>query len=53
MSKFLIQTKGTQQQEVEGSRFYFQDEFLWVVDSQECPVYVRDAKEISSVQLLN
>ncbi len=52
MNKYSIKTNGTSQFEAEGSRFYFQDGFMWFVDGAGNCLYAIDAKQVSSVEMV-
>lgn len=52
MHTYLIQTTGTTQLTKEGNRFYFQDDFFWIVDSEGNPNFAKKSSEISSVELI-
>jgi hypothetical protein len=52
MNTYLIQTTGTAQLTKQGSRFYLQDDFLWIADADENPIFAKKSSEISSIELV-
>jgi hypothetical protein len=52
MHTYLIQTNGTAQITKSGSSFYFQDNFLWIVDLERNPVFAIEAKQVKSIELI-
>ena len=52
MKNYLIQTQGTAQITKSGSSFYFQDNFLWIVDLEREPVFAIEAKQVKSIELI-
>lgn len=52
MNTYLIQTTGTAQLTKQGSRFYFQDDFFWIVDADGNPNFVKKSSEIASIELI-
>lgn len=53
MNTYLIQTTGTVQITKQGSRFYFQDDYFWIVDTDGNPNFAKKSSEISSIELIN
>ena len=52
MNKYLIKTNGTASFNTEGNRFYIQDGFFWFVDELGNCLFAKDAKEISSIEIV-
>lgn len=52
MFNYLIKTNGTASINIQGNRFYIQDGFFWFVDGAGNCLYAKDAKEISSIELV-
>jgi hypothetical protein len=52
MHNYLIKTHGTATYTVQGSKFYNQEGFFWFVDGAGNCLFAKDAKEISSIELI-
>ena len=53
MFNYLIKTNGTATINIQANRLYIQDGFIWFVDGAGNCLFAKDAKEVSSVELVN